>query len=121
MKRRTEYIRVRLTPEELEQLMETMAKEDGLGSYGGQKNISEYVRRKIFSETDYRNQLLKLQHENIRYELRKIGTNINQVTRKINAGFGSPEDLIYLQSEIKKLIKTFEDYKGAVEKWGSPS
>lgn len=45
--------------------------------------------------------------KNLRTEIHHIGNNVNQIARKINAGFGSKEDaaqIKYLLGEIYRLM-----------------
>ena len=41
--------------------------------------------------------------KNIRYQITKIGVNINQTVKKINAGFGNQLDIEILEEELRKL------------------
>ncbi len=110
MKRLTEKIRLRLSPEELDYLMLCMEKENASTSCGGRKNLSAFVREKLLTNIGYRNKRLQEQNDSLSYELRKIGVNLNQIARKMNAGFGRPQDvtdlLSYLDS-IERLLQTY--------------
>lgn len=110
MKRLTEKIRLRLSPEELDYLMRCMEKENASKPWGGRKNLSAFVREKLLTNIGYRNKRLQEQNDSLSYELRKIGVNLNQIARKMNAGFGRPQDvtdlLSYLDS-IEQLLQTY--------------
>ena len=47
----------------------------------GKENVSGFIRETLLSETGYRNVFLERQLKDLRYEIRKIGTNINQVVK----------------------------------------
>lgn len=118
MKLRTEKIRIRLTIEELEYLKQCM-KEDGSAKFhNGKENLSAYVRDRLLSNIGYRNKMLEKQNENLNYELRKIGVNVNQIARKLNAGFGSRQDITDLFSYLNIIEQMLEDYQKKVsELW----
>lgn len=122
MKLRTEKIRIRLTIEELEYLKQCMKEDDGAKFHNGKENLSGYVRDRLLSNIGYRNKALEKQNENLNYELRKIGVNVNQIARKINAGFGSRQDITDLFSYLNIIEQMLEDYQKKVsELWESPS
>ncbi len=86
-----------------------------------EKNISAYIRKKIFEGTD-RPQDLKKELENLNYQVRKIGVNINQVTVKINSSYANPNDIKILENHlhdveigfmemIRKIEETYGDYE----------
>lgn len=39
----------------------------------------------------------------LNYQVRKIGININQITKKINAGYGNPSDAMLLADELREV------------------
>ena len=122
MKLRTEKIRIRLTIEELEYLKQCMKEDDGAKFHNGKENLSGYVRDRLLSNIGYRNKALEKQNKNLNYELRKIGVNVNQIARKINAGFGSRQDITDLFSYLNIIEQMLEDYQKKVsELWESPS
>lgn len=122
MKLRTEKIRIRLTIEELEYLKQCMKEDDGAKFHNGKENLSGYVRDRLLSNIGYRNKALEKQNEKLTYELRKIGVNVNQIARKINAGFGSRQDITDLFSYLNIIEQMLEDYQKKVsELWESPS
>lgn len=63
---------------------------------GHEKNISAYIRKKIFSGTDRPRDLQK-ELGNLAYQIRKIGVNINQVTAKINSSYATGNDIKILE------------------------
>ncbi len=86
-----------------------------------EKNISAYIRKKIFYGIN-RPQDLKKELENLNYQVRKIGVNINQVTAKINSSYANPNDIKILKNHlhdveigfmemIRKIEETYGDYE----------
>lgn len=108
--RRTARLIVRLTPEELEHLKKR-AEEDSSASFRKGKrgtNYSGYYRAHLLSETNYKNaELLRIQ-KRLAYEIRKIGVNINQATKRINAGYGIATDAWRLQESLAEVERLFE-------------
>ncbi len=116
--KRTEKIRIRLTPDELEHLKQCSAASQTAKFENGKENFSYYIREKLLESSRYKNSCLEQQLRDIRYELRKIGTNINQVTKKINAGYGTLEDLQEIQFCQRQIVELFEKcQEEAEEKW----
>lgn len=62
--------------------------------------------------------MLEQQLRDVKYELRKIGTNVNQIAKKINGGFGTADDLQELEQYLKRIEKIFAKFrKEADEVW----
>lgn len=116
MKKRTEKVRIRLTPDELAHLKKCSAESKTAKFDNGKENFSEYLREKLLESSGYKNSMMEQQLRDIRYELRKIGTNINQVTKKINAGFGTLNDLVEIEKSQQQIIRIFEAYQEEAEK-----
>lgn len=115
MERYTEIIITRVTKGQLEHLKKCSSCFIDNKFKNGKENFSEYIREKLLLETNYKNQMLERQMKNLQYELRKIGTNINQVTRKINGEFGTPKDLEELKYHQKQIEKKFDEFKQEVK------
>ena len=114
MRRFTEIIRVRLTADELNYIKKCM-KEEGSGKFqNGKENLSAYVRQRLMANMGYRNTILEKQNENLAYEIRKIGVNINQIARKLNAGFGSRQDITDLFFCLNLIQQTLDAYQKKV-------
>lgn len=86
---------LRLTARETEKL-KTDAKKCGL-------SMSVYLRRLIMG-TQVRARPTE-EIKKLRTEIHHIGNNINQVTRKINAGFGTKEDLELLTTLMEQVYR----------------
>jgi len=117
--RYTEKIRIRLTPDELKHLEQVFEKSEGSGFRSGRKNFSAFLRNRLLA-ADYKNNDLLKKHDELRYEIRKIGVNINQTVKKINAGFGDRTDIAELQKCLKAVEEKTEEYiRMAGEEWES--
>lgn len=106
MARYTEKIRVRLTPEELAHVQKCA------GSFqfrNGKANLSAYLRELLLRESGYqkRSRGIEEQLKGLKYELRKIGTNINQVARKVNADLWTAGDIKELQASLNRIEEAF--------------
>ncbi len=106
MGNREERVHVRLTREELEHL-KTCSKSSGGKFKNGRVNFSDYLRIQLLSGSGYRDEVLIRQLRELKYELRKIGTNVNQIARKINSGFGVPKDLERLEGYLTRIEEAF--------------
>lgn len=115
MERYTEKIRIRVTKEELEHLKKCSGSFSNRRFQNGRENFSGYLREKLLAESNHKNKNLDLQIKNLHYELRKIGTNVNQVARKVNGGFGTPKDVEELKHYMEQIEKLFTDFQKEVE------
>ena len=64
-------------------------------SYGHYRRISDFVRDCIFKK--------EIVNDEIARELRRIGNNLNQLTRAVNAGFVRAVDLGETKREVPKV------------------
>ena len=88
----------------------------------GKENVSGFIRETLLSETGYRNVFLERQLKDLRYEIRKIGTNINQVVKKINSGYGTQADVPILEKSLEEIKESIDEYERLIkEKWQSPN
>ena len=118
---KTEKIRIRVTPEELEYLKKCSGSSSVVFK-NGRNNFSGYLRSKLLMETNHKNQQLEQRMKELQYELRKIGTNVNQIAKKANGGFGTPNDLVELKNHLERIEKIVEEFQKEVEQiWQSPS
>ena len=103
-----ERVQVRLTKEELEYLKKCST--DSGGKFkNGRVNFSDYIRVQLLSGSGYRNEVLIRQLRDLKYELRKIGTNVNQIAKKINSGFGVPQDIERLEGYLARIESAFAE------------
>ena len=90
-KNKSSIISFRVTPEE-KALLEVK-------SYGHYRLMSDYIRDCVFKkEIVVINGL-----DEFADELRRIGNNLNQLTRAVNAGYAEIIDLDKTKEEVKKL------------------
>ena len=81
----------RVTPEE-----KTWIEEN---SYGHYRRISDFVRDCIFKK-----EIVNIDGaDEIAHELQRIGNNLNQLTRAVNAGFVRAVDLGETKQEVQKV------------------
>ena len=112
MGNRNERVHVRLTKEELEHLKKCSAKQGRRFKRGdGRVNFSDYLRQQLLAGSGYRNVALIRQLRELKYELRKIGTNVNQVARKVNSGLGTPQDVERMQGYLARIEQLFEELR----------
>lgn len=110
-------IQVRFRQSEYEYLKRRSEMKDASGR--DYKSFSEFVREILLSENGYHSPFLKYQLADLRYEIHKIGVNINQVTKKINAGFGTQNDLAVLEKSLAELKEKFIEYEEKVSSYGN--
>lgn len=79
------------------------------------KDMSEFIRGTLLERTGFQSTMVKMQLNVLLYETNKIGVNINQTVKKINAGYGSHSDIELLLSEQRKLCELVEKYTEMVE------
>ena len=108
MGKREERVQVRLTAAELEHLKKCSREQGGRFVRSGRVNFSDYLRLLLLSGSGYRDEALVRQLRGLKYELRKIGTNVNQVAKKVNSGFGTPQDIERLSGYLARIEQAFE-------------
>lgn len=74
----------------------------------------------MLAQTNFKNEeLIKLQ-ENLVYQVRKIGVNINQAVKRINAGYGRWDDAKLLLDELREVnLQMDQVIKECEKRWGS--
>ncbi len=107
MEQRTEKIRVRLTEKELEHLKKCSSASNNRFQ-NGRTNFSEYLREQLLTGSRYTNGEVVRQLRELKYELRKIGTNVNQIAKKVNSGLGTSEDLYWLTEYLTRIEAAFK-------------
>ena len=68
-------------------------------SYGNYRLISDFVRDCVFKKE----MIIITGADDVAAELRRIGNNINQLTRAVNAGFVSQINLTETRKELEKI------------------
>lgn len=73
-------------------------------------SFSQFIRDSLLEHNGISSQSMKKQMYDLRWEVNKIGVNINQAAKRINAGYGNSGDVQMLlenQEELKILIKKY--------------
>lgn len=70
----------RLTQEEYEFLLESSKQTDI--SEENYKTLSDFIRESVLEKNGYHSRAIKKQLYDLKYEIHKIGVNVNQVTKK---------------------------------------
>lgn len=109
---------VRMTTKQYENMMHVAQKNPEYRFKSGQVNVSKFIRDRIFSFQKNPDEVEK-KIDGLIFQMRKIGTNINQVTKKINSDFGTVNDItvlkLYLdnlQTETERVVEFLENLNG---------
>lgn len=87
-------IAFRVTPEEKAWIEEQ--------SYGNYRRVSDFVRDCIFKK-----KIVNIKGaDDIARELQRVGNNLNQLTRAVNAGYAQAVDLTETKEEVGKLWRS---------------
>ena len=99
---KTEILRTRVSPEEREQI-----EYKALSSY---RTVSRYLR-----DTALDKPIIVINGvDELANELRRVGNNLNQITRAVNAGMVSTVDLNETKEELKKIWQSLNSLPRAV-------
>ncbi len=111
-------VSVRLTETEYKDLCRQAEQDLETHTRAGAKNLSAYARKCILKGMGRRNELeLKRELKNLAYQVRKIGVNINQVTKKLNGGYGAwGETAVKLQGSMSRIQTEFRKLRDRMEK-----
>ena len=74
------------------------------------KSFSAFIRDSLLEHNGIASKAMKKQMYELRWEVNKIGVNINQATKRINSGYGNRQDIqmmIANQAEIKILLEKY--------------
>lgn len=115
MIKRVIVVRTRLTEAEYEYLCKKAREDKDTCSREGRENLSAYIRKCILHSSGYdKEQKLFRELNNLTYQVRKIGVNINQAVKKINTNFYEVEtteqlheDLERVEAELRKVNERF--------------
>ena len=88
---KTEILKFRVTPEEKEILEEK--------AYGSYRTMSRYLRDRALGKEI----IVVLGADSIADELRRIGNNLNQLTRAVNSGYAREINLTETRKEVAKV------------------
>lgn len=127
MDRRSIVVRARVTMEEYEYLCSKAEQSSETKCRSGAKNLSGYIRKCILEESGYladrNHQREQRELKNLTYQIRKIGVNINQATKKINSGYygrdtcaALQEGLDKVEQRLSELIRLLEECENGSDK-----
>ena len=101
-----EYVvKARLSRQEYEHLLRKIEEDSSVELRGGRKNISDYIRKKIRTAESSKD--LKKEIRDLIFQIRKIGVNVNQIAKKINAGYVEKDAEKLLLQELKNVEHCF--------------
>lgn len=102
-KSRGKSIQIRLTEEELKALQ---------NAKGGKGTLARYAREKLLSDTTHTERQQTISHyTELIFQLKKIGTNINQIAYQLNKDdMGKVEAIVALRKELTN-IRAIADEK----------
>ena len=93
--KKEKHIGIRLSEKEYQMVKREAEQDPDCRSKSGTINISKFIRNRILmSERNV---------EDLVFQIRKIGINIHQTTRKMDSEFGELSDIQVLQEEQKKI------------------
>lgn len=97
-KQRDKSIQIRLTEEELNAL------QNGKGSKG---TLARYAREKLLSDTTHTERQQTISHyTELIFQLKKIGTNINQIAYQLNKGdLDKVPAIVEFKKELERIRK----------------
>lgn len=100
--RKRRYIGIRVSEREYQIIREAAEQESECHSKNGSINISRFIRNRVLDSERIKNQK-KRQMDDLVYQIRKIGVNINQITKKVNADKVYFYDIKVVQEEQRKI------------------
>lgn len=104
-------ITIRLTQDEYDAIVKRKDNDENNSKGKMQGNLSVYIRNVLIAEGGQSDWKIDKELNQLNYEIRKIGLNVNQIARKLNANMGDPRDADYaieLLSEINEKIGLME-------------
>jgi len=112
---REHRLELRLTEEEYKRLCSLASSDSGCRmKRSGRPSLSSYIRKCALCTGDP-SETLRGELKDLIYQIRKEGVNINQAVKKINAGFGSRDDVVMIrdcQHRIETLLSEVRDLAG---------
>ena len=100
--KKEKYIGIRLSEKEYQMVKREAEQDPDCRSKSGTINISKFIRNRVLMPE--RNAIrVERKMEDLIFQIRKIGINIHQTTRKMDSEFGELSDIQVLQEEQKKI------------------
>ncbi len=121
MTKRDHFIATKLTEKEYEYVCKMADADKDTRWRSGRKNLAAYVRKCILQFSGYQKEIqIKKELNELTYQVRKIGVNINQAVKKINVNFYDVETterlhdgLDQVETMLKTLIQKLEATDGS--------
>lgn len=122
MAKKEKFIGIRVSESEYNRLKEIAADTPYGRHENGTVNLSGYMRNQVFSVAGIRNAALTSNVKELKYEIRKLGVNVNQIARKMNAGIGTERDINVLHKKMGEIEQLLSHYIEQMEEiWQSLS
>lgn len=100
--KKEKYIGIRLSEKEYQMVKSEAERDLDCRSKSGTINISKFIRNRVLMPE--RNAIrVERKMEDLIFQIRKIGINIHQATRKMESEFGELSDIQVLKEEQKKI------------------
>lgn len=100
--KKEKYIGIRLSEKEYQMVKREAEQDPDCRSKSGTINISKFIRNRVLMPEKNAIRFEK-KMEDLIFQIRKIGINIHQTTRKMDSEFGELSDIQVLQEEQKKI------------------
>ena len=116
MVKRDREIGLKLTQDEYEYISRMAENDADTRWKSGKKNLSAYIRKCVLQSTGYRREgQIKKELDRLTYQIRKIGVNVNQATKKINSNFYDVEITERLHDELKEVNRNLLEFMDRLE------
>lgn len=116
MVKRDREIGLKLTQDEYEHISRMAENDTDTRWKSGKKNLSAYIRKCLLQSTGYRRDgQIKKELDRLTYQIRKIGVNVNQATKKINSNFYDIEITERLHDELKEVNRNLREFMDRLE------
>mgnify|MGYP000326888582 FL=1 len=116
MVKRDREIGLKLTQDEYEHISRMAENDADTRWKSGKKNLSAYIRKCVLQSTGYRREgQIKKELDRLTYQIRKIGVNVNQATKKINSNFYDVEITERLHDELKEVNRNLREFMDRLE------
>lgn len=116
MVKRDREIGLKLTQDEYEYISSLAENDSDTRWKSGKKNLSAYIRKCLLQSTGYRREgQIKKELDRLTYQIRKIGVNVNQATKKINSNFYDVEITERLHDELKEVNRNLREFMDRLE------
>ena len=116
-------IGLKLTQKEYDYIVQKAQEDRGTRWRSGEKNLSAYIRKCVLYSAGFeKEKYIQEELNSLTYQIRKIGVNINQATKKINSNFYDIETteqlhhgLREVEERLQMLIEKLEEIYGGNE------